>query len=222
MFRYGLADCCSLAEAGLIVFDEEGLTAYPDCYEPSDILSQHLESVNITPRKALLCIVKDVSLLCVVKDVSLLCIVKDVSNALTRLFLEVLESSNDRSSFLSFLDIFLDDQPGNHYEDAQRQTAFTPSVLAKESRSFFCYHAVRESEEPFNLSYSAIQTAVTAATSPESLVWRSKRDYGSMNQFPRVDPNGKETAFPPAAVARMRIAAWFDTRSEPSRPWRIG
>ena len=124
----------------------------------------------------------------------------------------------NRSSFLRFLDDYLDDQPSFNFNDAERHIASAPSTLADYRHVAFRYVRAREFEEPFYLSFDDTQAP---SIDDEGRVWRNKEVNGAMNPVPRIDPGGHVIRrFPPLAITRSHIAAWFD--AEPGKLWRTG
>jgi len=146
-----------------------------------------------------------------------LIIIEDIDERQIRRLLSSHVALDDRRSFLSFLDDYLDNHPTYNFNDAQDHIAPAPSTLAAQQHVAFKYWRLREFEEVFDLTYEAIRTSPSDG---DGGVWRNKHIFGPMNPVPRVDANGKVTSFPPLAVMRAHVAAWFD--AEPDKPWSLG
>lgn len=144
-------------------------------------------------------------------------IIESIDVAHIRWLLETLASdASDRHSILSFINDYFYDEPTSNFDNVQVQIPATPSSQARQQHQTFDFIKLREFDRPFELSYKDIQAASRAAG-----MWRSNKSYGSLNPIPRVETGGRKTVFPPIAVARTRVSAWFGCDAG-KMTWRTG
>ena len=113
-----------------------------------------------------------------------------------------------RSSFLRFLDEYLYNEARYNFQDVHRHIPLMPSDMTTYQHVAFAYSSAREFDRAFSLDYKSTQHAFGA-----SGTWRDPRRSGPMNPVQRRESSGKETTFPPLAITRGHIAAWFEEDS---------
>lgn len=142
-------------------------------------------------------------------------IIEDLDERHIRRFLETRVTPNHRSSFLKFLDDYLDDNPSYNFEDVLNHIPPLPSTIANQQHVAFHFNSAREFDRVFELTYKNIRPAAKAGGS-----WRNDKCTGPMVPVQRRELSGEESLFPPVALTRVHIAAWFDVDSSPR--WRTG
>lgn len=120
----------------------------------------------------------------------------------------------DRTSFLMFLDDFLNSYPSYNFDDMQNH--FQPRVSTTALQQHVCFQvmSIREFVSTPELDRDSLYEAVESGAG----TWKDARLHGLLLPAQRNE-DGTPTEFAPCVLSRNHFAAWFDG---PGQLWNMG
>jgi hypothetical protein len=112
---------------------------------------------------------------------------------------------------LKFIDDFLDTSKWFGFTDVEAQLPPLKSLEHHDQHAYFRFVGCREFVRQFVLTRERLHSAIAKRTGQVA---------GGMNPVPRREADGSMTLFPPIALTRNHITAWFDV-DEDGR-WHTG
>ena len=141
-------------------------------------------------------------------------IVEAIDPHVAEFFLENRVGVN-RTSFLQFLEDFLDGYSSYDFDDMQNHFQPRKSLTTRQRHVCFQVMCLREFDCTPELDRNGLFKAAEAKTP----AWKDVRLHGLLMPAQR-EVAGKLTTFPPCVLSRNHFAAWFD--GDTSQGWQTG